>query len=70
MNPFSNLADIKEKGVNDLSLLSDPNSQEDFPTVVLALEVAAQAVGPPPPSKPNPRYGHEDGDEDYHKGHM
>merc|ERR1719385_522508 len=28
--------------------------KENFPTVVLALEAALQAVGPPPPSKPNP----------------
>ena len=47
--------------------MSALSSQEDFPTVVLALEVASQAVGPPPPSKPNPRYGHEDDDGDnYH----
>ena len=43
-----------------ISLFSNLDSQDDFPTVALALEVASQAAGPPPPSKPNPRYGHHE----------
>ena len=54
INNHPNNADLLLKTITYQNHLDD-DSQDDFPTLLLALEAASQAGGPPPPSRPNPR---------------